>query len=73
MKHHLHTWNDYNKENKLCCSTCGILRNEKSVKMSMLDNCKDCTEGSYRKCDECLRNMVKRLEIQLDEKKCTEN
>jgi len=25
---HIHTWNDYNKEGKLCCSNCGLIYNK---------------------------------------------
>lgn len=28
MKEYIHTWNAYNKENKLCCLHCGITYNQ---------------------------------------------
>jgi len=28
MKEHIHTWNHYNEENKLCCSTCDLTHNK---------------------------------------------
>lgn len=36
------------------------------TKERRLDNCIDCQEGSYRKCDECLRNSIGILEHRID-------
>lgn len=27
-KEHIHTWNSYSEDNRLCCSTCGTLQTE---------------------------------------------